>query len=83
MIMILLTSNKIITNNFLYLEYQLILIWKWSQKDKKIKALDGLDKEDKEKQTRFVKDIIVNAYSTEKINELHYTLLREKISKYE
>jgi hypothetical protein len=42
-----------------------------------------LDKEDKEKQTRFVKDIIVNAHSTEKINELHYTLLREKISKYE
>jgi flagellar biosynthesis component FlhA len=42
-----------------------------------------LDKEDKEKQTRFVKDIIVNAYSTEKINELYYTLLREKISKYE
>jgi hypothetical protein len=41
-----------------------------------------LDKEDKEKQTRFVKDIIVNAYSTEKINELHYTLLKEKTSNY-
>jgi hypothetical protein len=42
-----------------------------------------LDKEDKEKQTRFVKDIIVNAYYTGKINEINYTFLREKISKYE
>ena len=38
----------------------------------------------KKKKARFVKDIIiVNAYSTEKINELRYTLLREKISKHE
>ena len=45
----------------------------------KINSLEGLEKEDKEIQLRFVKDNIDDAYSTEKINELHYNLLKEKL----
>jgi hypothetical protein len=41
-----------------------------------------LENDNKEKQKKFVKDNIVDAYSTEKINELHYNLLKEELSNY-
>ena len=50
---------------------------------KKIDSLDGLEKEEKEKQINQIQDEIEEAYSKEKINELHYNLLQKKLSKYE
>jgi len=41
-----------------------------------------LEKEDKEKQKRLIKDNIVDVYSIEKINELHYNLLKEELSNH-
>jgi hypothetical protein len=40
-------------------------------------------KKDKEKRLMEIKDAISIACSKEKINELHYTLLKEKITNYE
>ena len=48
-----------------------------------IKFLNNLHEKDKEKQFAKIKDDISDAYSKEKINELHYTLLKEILSSYE
>jgi len=50
---------------------------------KKIDTLDDLKKEDTEKQIQYLKDEIDDAYSKEKITELHYNILQKKISRYE
>lgn len=45
--------------------------------------LNNLTDQDKEKLFGLIKNEISDAYSKEKINELHYTLLKEKLSIYE
>jgi YVTN family beta-propeller protein len=47
----------------------------------KIDSLQNISDKEKEKQLRNIKDNIENAYAKEKINELHYSLLKEKLSK--
>jgi YVTN family beta-propeller protein len=50
---------------------------------KRIDSLNNLPENDKVKLLDKIKDDISDAYSKEKVNELHYTLLKEKLSKYE
>jgi YVTN family beta-propeller protein len=50
---------------------------------KRIDSLNNIPESDKEKLLVKIKDDISDAYSREKINELHYTLLKEKLSNYE
>lgn len=51
---------------------------------KRIQLLSNvLNKEDMKKIAEKIKDDIDDAYSKAKLNELHYDLLKEKISKYE
>ena len=50
---------------------------------KKIDSLNNLPENDKGKLLGETKDDIYDAYSKEKISELHYTLLKEKLSNYE
>jgi YVTN family beta-propeller protein len=50
---------------------------------KRIDSLNNLPENDKVKLLDEMKDDISDAYSKEKISELHYTLLKEKLSNYE
>ena len=50
---------------------------------KRIDSLNDLAENDKVKLLDKIKDDISDAYSKEKISELHYTLLKEKLSNYE
>jgi hypothetical protein len=50
---------------------------------KKIDSLNNVPEKDKGKLLGEIKDDISDAYSKEKISELHYTLLKEKLSNYE
>jgi hypothetical protein len=50
---------------------------------KRIDSLSKLPENDKAKLLVEIKDDISDAYSKEKINELHYSLLKEKLSNYE
>ena len=50
---------------------------------KKIDSLNNLPENDKGKLLSEIKDDISDAYSKEKISELHYSLLKEKLSNYE
>jgi hypothetical protein len=50
---------------------------------KRIDSLNNLQENDKVKLLDKIKDDISDAYSKEKINELHYMLLKDKLSNYE
>jgi hypothetical protein len=50
---------------------------------KRLDSLNSLLENDKRKLLNKIKDDISDAYSKEKISELHYTLLKEKLSNYE
>jgi hypothetical protein len=50
---------------------------------KRIDSLNSLPENDKGKLLDKIKDDISDACSKEKISELHYTLLKEKVSNYE
>ncbi len=50
---------------------------------KKIDSLNSLPENDRRKQLHEIKEGISDAYSKEKISELHYTLLEKKLSNYE
>jgi YVTN family beta-propeller protein len=50
---------------------------------KRIESLDKLSKEDKGKVSDSIKEDISDAYSKEKIIELHYSLLNKKIEEYD
>jgi hypothetical protein len=50
---------------------------------KKIDSLNNLPEGDKVMWLDRIKDEITDAYSKEMINELHYLLLKEKLSNYE
>jgi YVTN family beta-propeller protein len=50
---------------------------------KRIDSLNNLPENDKVKLSDEIKDDISDAYSKEKISELHYTLLKEKLSNFE
>ena len=50
---------------------------------KRIDSLNNSPENDKAKLLDEIKDDISDAYSKERINELHYTLLKEKLSNYE
>ena len=50
---------------------------------KRIDSLNNLPENDKGKLLVKIKEDISDAYSKEKINELHYTLLKEKLPNYE
>jgi hypothetical protein len=49
----------------------------------RINSLDGLPENEKGKLLVQIKDDISDAYSREKISELHYNLLEKKLSNYE
>jgi hypothetical protein len=51
--------------------------------NKRINSLDGLSENEKGKLLVEIKDDISDAYSKEKISELHYNLLEKKLSNYE
>jgi hypothetical protein len=51
--------------------------------EKRIESLKNLPEKDKGKLLVEIKDDLVEAYSKEKISELHYTLLEKKLSNYE
>jgi YVTN family beta-propeller protein len=50
---------------------------------RRIDSLNGTLENNKAKLLAEIKDDISDAYSKERINELHYTLLKEKVSNYE
>ena len=50
---------------------------------KRIDSLSSMQRNTKAKVLAKIKDDISDAYSRENINELHYTLLKEKVSTYE
>ena len=50
---------------------------------KRIESLNNLSEDDRVKLLVEIKDERSDAYSKEMINELHYSLLKEKLSKYE
>ena len=70
-------NNKQFTDLKKEISIQYLEIYK-----KRIDSLKNVSKEQKAKQTTSIKENIDDAYSKEKINELHYTLLKEKISNY-
>jgi hypothetical protein len=51
--------------------------------NQEIESLNGLPEDDKFKRLDKIKDEVSDAYSKEMINELHYSLLKEKFSNYE
>ena len=50
---------------------------------KRMKSLNNLSEDDRVKLLVEIKDELSDAYSKEMINELHYSLLKEKLSRYE
>ena len=50
---------------------------------RRIDSLSKLPENDKGKLLSEIKDDVSDAYSKERINELHYSLLKEKFSNYE
>ena len=49
----------------------------------KLESLTNISENNKAKLLAEIKHDISDAYSKERINELHYTLLKEKVSNYE
>ena len=49
----------------------------------RMKSLNNLSEDDRVKLLVEIKDELSDAYSKEMINELHYSLLKEKLSRYE
>ena len=75
------TRGKINDNHYLSLKNEISVVYEGIFKNE-IESLDNQLEEDKGKRLN-IKDHITDAYSKGKLNELHYNLLREKLSNYE
>ena len=75
-------KERLNEGNYLYLKNVVSLLYQFIF-SKEIDLFNRFSKKDKEKQLVEIKDAISITCSKEKLNELHYTLLKEKITNYE
>jgi YVTN family beta-propeller protein len=75
-------EGKINNEYYVYLNKEISILFK-EIFTKKIDLLNNLSENDKTKELNNIEDDLSVAYSKENINELHYTLLKERLEKYE
>ncbi len=75
-------NGKINDENYENLKKQISILYE-EMFERRIDSLNYSPENDKLKLMDKIKDDITNAYSKERLNELHYTLLKEKLSNYE
>jgi len=75
-------EGKINNEYYAYLNKEISIMYK-EIFTKKIDSLNDLSEKDKLKELNKIKDDISVAYSKENINELHYSLLKERLGNYE
>jgi len=76
------TRGKINNEYYTNLKNEISIVYEEIFK-KRIDSLNGVQENNKEKLLVQIKDDITDAYSKEKISELHYSLLKERLSNYE